>query len=359
MIPEVKSALKISTARAEKNLTKEQKRFNLLIEKIEIKKQQLAELKIETTAFYELFAQEYQPELQKIKGLKIEFLLKLDRAGRSTQLSKREKKTLAELIHTLAYQILDIDSDAALKELCRYWCGVDLDQEYEAKQRQAADMPGSQRSATFSMDTPGDVDLTNPATGAEKIEAMRPDKLLHSEPAKPDAESQPSAKRIAKQARIAQQQKDLSLSIREVYRKLVSMLHPDRELDQQKRAEKNRLMQNVNIAYEARDLLQLLELQLQLEQIDQGHLDNLSETKLKHYVQVLADQERALADQISYLSAQFYRQFDLSEAKQISTLKRSLAADIKALKTISKRLKSDMELLRKLPDIKMYLSLLG
>jgi hypothetical protein len=42
-------------------------------------------------------------------------------------------------------------------------------------------------------------------------------------------------------------------------------------------------MQRVNRAYEAQDLLALLELQLQIEQIDESHIANAGEQRLKHY----------------------------------------------------------------------------
>lgn len=78
--------------------------------------------------------------------------------------------------------------------------------------------------------------------------------------------------------------------MREVYRKLASALHPGREPDERQREAKTALMQRVNQAYEANDLLVLLELQLQIEQIDASQIANASEQRLKHYNKVLSDQ---------------------------------------------------------------------
>ena len=86
-----------------------------------------------------------------------------------------------------------------------------------------------------------------------------------------------------------------SQSIRDVYRRLASALHPDRETDPDEAKRKTALMQRVNAAYASNNLLQLLELQLELEHIDQAALDNISEERLQHYNQILKQQLAELA----------------------------------------------------------------
>lgn len=53
-------------------------------------------------------------------------------------------------------------------------------------------------------------------------------------------------------------------------------------------------MQRVNVAYAANDLLGLLELQLEIEQIDQAGLNNLSEERIKQYNKILDGQLREI-----------------------------------------------------------------
>ena len=47
-------------------------------------------------------------------------------------------------------------------------------------------------------------------------------------------------------------------------------------------------------AYEANELLTLLRLQLELQRIDQAHLENLAEDQLRHYNKLLREQAREL-----------------------------------------------------------------
>jgi len=87
-------------------------------------------------------------------------------------------------------------------------------------------------------------------------------------------------------------------SIQEIFRKLASILHPDRETDLAEKERKTALMQRVNIAYTNRDLLDLFKLQFEAEQIDPSDLDRLSEEKLIRYNNILHEQLDELKYQI-------------------------------------------------------------
>ena len=95
-------------------------------------------------------------------------------------------------------------------------------------------------------------------------------------------------------------------------------MHPDREPDEQERERKTKLMQKVNVAYGKKDLLQLLELQLAVEQIDQAHLNNLSEDRLKHFNKVLQEQFNELSEEIEDIEFAFKRQMNLSPMVNLS-----------------------------------------
>ena len=62
------------------------------------------------------------------------------------------------------------------------------------------------------------------------------------------------------------------MSIRELYRKLASVLHPDKEHDAEVRAEKTELMKKLNNAYRDNDIETLMNMQMELTQSDLGDL---------------------------------------------------------------------------------------
>jgi hypothetical protein len=99
---------------------------------------------------------------------------------------------------------------------------------------------------------------------------------------------------LARERRQEAEADRLKQSVRDIFRKLASELHPDREPDAAERERKTALMQRVNVAYAANDLLGLLELQLEVEQLDQAGLDNLGEERIKQYNKILDGQLREL-----------------------------------------------------------------
>ena len=122
--------------------------------------------------------------------------------------------------------------------------------------------------------------------------------------AAPDAEPQPEpgpwkdAPKSAREERAEAQEAKLKQSVREIYRKLVSALHPDREQDPVARDRKTALMQRVNSAYEANDFLGLLELQIEIDQIDLAGLDRMDEQRIKDFNAVLSRQVAELSQEV-------------------------------------------------------------
>ena len=100
-------------------------------------------------------------------------------------------------------------------------------------------------------------------------------------------------------------------SLRTVFRKLASALHPDRASDAADAERRTALMQRANAAYAADDLLALLTLQLEIEQIDAAHLRGASEAQLKHFNAVLQEQFDELQSEIALKERAFCAEFSL------------------------------------------------
>jgi sulfite reductase alpha subunit-like flavoprotein len=118
--------------------------------------------------------------------------------------------------------------------------------------------------------------------------------------------------RPTKAARAREQAaKDVSQSVREVYRKLASSLHPDREVDPAERERKTRLMQSANQAYEQGDLLHLLSMQISLLQGDAKTLAQADDARLKVYCAALREQQGVLEQEIAECEAPIRRIFEM------------------------------------------------
>ena len=109
------------------------------------------------------------------------------------------------------------------------------------------------------------------------------------------------AKLKRQQDKQAQAEKLVNQSLKTVYLKIASIIHPDREPDDSKKAEKTELLQRANEAYEQEDLFFLLKLQLEVEQSKNGSNKGLSAEQVRFYQQALEAQSQSLKKQIQEL----------------------------------------------------------
>jgi hypothetical protein len=148
----------------------------------------------------------------------------------------------------------------------------------------------------------------------------------------------------AARAKREQAAKEVNQSLRDVFRKLVSALHPDREPDSTERARKNQLMQRVNQAYEANDLLTLLGLQLEIEQIDATHLSSTGAERLAHYNQILREQLTRLEAELESIVEPYRELMGLwsGRALTVAEVDRKLTMDITQLREVLRQLTQDL-----------------
>jgi curved DNA-binding protein CbpA len=171
------------------------------------------------------------------------------------------------------------------------------------------------------------------------------------------AKRKKSTKQLAREARQQAEERQISQSIREVYRKLASALHPDRETDPQERDRKTALMQRANQAYDKNNLLQLLELQLELEHIDQTAINNISEDRLKRYNKILKEQLAELEYETLHVEGEFRARFGVSPfaAMTPATLMRSLASDIVGIRQAIRDIEKDLLAFEDVKKLKLRL----
>lgn len=291
-------------------LSKDQKAFNTLIKKIEARRATLADWDTAIPRFKQKYASDLLPLQEKEMDLQSQLAQALDRAHEQKGLTKGEKRKLAVLIVDLVEAVLDGREDGELKALYNKYSQSDFDAE------EAARLEGmkSLLEGVLGMDLGEDVDMRSAEDVLKRVETQY--WAQHEEAQAKQASRKKTAREQAREARLAAEEKQLSQSIREVYRKLASSLHPDREPDPVEKQRKTELMQRANEAYEKGNLLQLLELQLQLEHIDQAHLAAVGPEWLKHYIKILKGQLSELDMEIQRVEDQFAAQFGLPPFEQ-------------------------------------------
>jgi hypothetical protein len=136
------------------------------------------------------------------------------------------------------------------------------------------------------------------------------------------AQREPSPAALLEQ----QGQQDASVTLRTLYRQLASALHPDRASDEAERARMTALMSAANAAYDRRDLLALLDLQLQAELADPDHLERLSAQRLQAVTRLLKEQAASLERERQGEQQRWLHQLDLPAGSRLdaATLERQL-----------------------------------
>ena len=280
--------LHLSPADASTPPSAEQQRFDRLQEDIAAQRALLDAWTTAIDAHAQRYLRDYLPLHAQYRDLHVELLDFLDHAASGgMRLGRTDAQTLHGLIAQMAESLLlGEDDDTRRRHLAgmhdRYAPArqavpeTDADDEAEALLRHVEDQMDAARAR------------------ADAARAQR------------RAERQRKGSTRAQQAHRQQEEVvQATQSVRAVYRQLVSALHPDREPDEAERQRKTALMQRVNEAYAANRLLDLLQLQLEIEQIDARHLQDLADAQLAHYNRVLAGQLAGLKQEVRAVEAGF------------------------------------------------------
>lgn len=201
-------------------------------------------------------------------------------------------------------------------------------------------------SASFGIELNEDTDIDSPEA---LMEAM-----LRQARAQQEAAEQARAARQARRKQTPRQQQqlrdaqDAEKAVRDIYRKLASALHPDRAADDAERACKAELMAQVNAANDQKDLLALLQLQLQIEQLNPQDVAAMAEDKLRHFNRLLKEQAQSLQQQVSLAEHQLRTDFELGynrtvTAQAIDTALRSKARHMQQTIAAMKRDLADIQ----------------
>src|SRR5487761_2129181 len=305
--------LSIVTGKDHPHLSKEQKVFNTLIKKIEERRASLAVWQEIIPVYRKQYTSDFIPLLDTLQEIQIKLVHCLDRACDRKGLTSSERRMLHELISGMAADLALERNDEALKNIYNKHSGSDLDEE------EAASLDGlkSMLEEVIGVDLGDDLDMSNPEEILKRARAHMHEQQAQSEAGQQAREERQAtrkktAKQIAKESKQQEEELQTSQSIRELYRKLASALHPDREPDPQERERKTHLMQRINQAYDKKNLLLLLELQLELEHIDQNTINNITASRLKHYNKILKEQLNELEHEIFVTEDMFKLQFDIS-----------------------------------------------
>ncbi len=304
-----------------------QKEFNRLVNQIETGRESLAQWRAFALNYEQKLASDYDPQWRIFQSRQADLVRALDEAlGRvlgTKILTKSEQKAVKDVICEMAEHLVADTGDQTLEQIYNKYSDV----EFAARQATALEHIKANAAEIFgvALDNADELDSFDDIT-AQLQRQVEAERQRRADAATGHGTQRKTGKQANKQnatqkAAAAKQDAaeiEASLSLREIYRKLVSALHPDREPDPTERARKTALMQRVNEAYEKRDLLQLLELQVAIMQIDERAMAAVSEDRLKHFNKILQEQWFQLQHDIMQVQMPFREQLGLGLHQNLS-----------------------------------------
>ena len=330
-------------------LTPAQRKFNQLIERLTLQRQELARWQAFRQIYQQQLAEHYQPVLARLREKQIAMVRLLDRALDGKALGKHERAKVRDILSDLLSQLLAESQDPELVRLHDKYA----DRSYADEQQEHLEVMRTLASEALGVD----VEAYQGGESPEELADWLDEQLREDRPEPQQPRRKKSAKAIVRETLRDEAAQGATRAVREVFRKLVSELHPDRETDPAEHARKTELMQRVNQAYKAGDLLALLELQLSIEQIDLKDLAGLAEERLRHYIHVLEDQSRRLRDELAEFIAPFAMAMGESPTRKLSPaiVQRALEADIREIQVLVRTLEADLVRFLDIPTFKRSL----
>lgn len=345
----------VGVAGSTNTLTKEQQQFNKLISQIEATRKDLAIWREFVPQFQQRVAGEAEPLAARMRVRRIEMVKLLDQSLDRKGLTKHQRLKIVDILHDeIGHLLADGNDDAELVRLH----DKHSEMSYADTQRENMELTQALAQDVFGVD----LDAGGGSDDPQEMFRRLGEKLFGAEQEPtptPERARKKSAKTLAREALREQTALGATKAVREIYRKLASELHPDRESDAAERARKTQLMQQVNKAYEARDLLALLELQLRIEQIDPAALANTARERLVHYNHVLTEQLQRLREELSEITAPFVQTLSMAGryVRQLrpETVMRSLESEIAELNASLSAIETDLDGFRDIDTLKRWL----
>ncbi|WP_115047169.1 J domain-containing protein [Xanthomonas arboricola] len=282
-------------------LSPARKRFDRLLRDLERHRADLQAWQLARSQWRERYHAELQPLLDHRGAADIALVEALDRAHATVKLGKADRAFLSELLCDIAAPLIEAGHEA-LRAIYDRHSAVGYDQEVAESDALMKQILGQ----AYGLDADELEGIESP----EELYARVSERLQH-EHAQQQQQQQRRAQRRKRAEKQAVGENAEPPPLRELYRKLAGNLHPDRARDADDHAARTILMQRLNAAYKAGDLLGLLELQAEIGLMDARSVDAMSAARLQEYNRELDRQCRQLQQQLQQQADEFCAEYGL------------------------------------------------
>ncbi|WP_162428389.1 coiled-coil domain-containing protein [Pontibacter pudoricolor] len=335
----------ISTS-AERKLSQLQQEFNQKTGQIELLKKEISARRESINTAQKRVEKELRPIIQQQLEKRVELANLLDQAFSLPIFSIREKLKISALIENITFDLISNYERRDMIEL------HDRYAEFTYAERTA--FTAEDADETIADDEPTIEDNFDDLDDFERIQAQLDREREQREQEKQNRQKNRKTKaQLAKEAQAKAELSNISRASRRVYTELAKQLHPDKELDETKRAWKEEAMKRVTQAYHHDDFFELLRLQMEFMQEQGQPLDTLQDEQLQYYVKILTDQLDELKAEFQALAngpdAGFYTRFCGSPKQmdqKFKSAKEDLTRELEQLKQNVRTLQDDPQMIK-------------
>jgi hypothetical protein len=338
--------LKVNAAQ----LSAEQERFNKLIERVASLTRQTETHRSWAERYIPLRTNTVGPLRKQRDALKRAMVLFLHQRLGGTDLGAAQRRMASRLVCSMSASFA-AQGDAEMQALHDAYS----EQSFAQNQSAAASVTLAMLEEHYGID----LDLINTQGSPDEVLRAAMQHLRERD----EAEQAQRAARKAKRPKTARQEEahlkdqDANSALKTIYRQLASALHPDREADPEARKHKTALMGEANAAYERRDLLALLQLQLRIEQVDSVSIGRMAHSRLVALSRLLSEQSKALSQDLLRLQLQLFDAFSLHHGTRVSETRivGSIEEERQALQAAIDQMEADTTLVQDPAQLKRWL----
>jgi hypothetical protein len=272
-----------------------QKKYRLALKKITVLETQIIEHKKILDGYLEKWLKEAFPIEKKISTTQKKIAGLIDRETEGMKFGKNQKMLLSDFMLNLLNEAFAIEEPTE-KEYALYKKYDSADPDFpDGMDESLGDEVIMELQKELLEETGVWIDIEIFKKGPEAVREAIAELEGKTEKERNKKGTEKQRQKAAKEKKRGQVQLK---SVRNLYLSLAKVLHPDTEMDNQLRLEKENLMKQVSTAYKANDLLALLSIEHQWLDRDDSHLENLSEDTLQTYIQIFQQQARDLRNQL-------------------------------------------------------------
>ena len=338
--------LKLSVQQDSQNLSPQQKKLNRLIEQIEQQKIQLAAWQKTQAEIQQQARKTLVPIYTELHNILFQQLEQLWNSLQSYEFSKADIAQLDNKIQNLtailkSSQVLSEQQKLKVTQIDHFY-QQHTEHNQAKKNKKKPTIESHNPIETYDQNSdhePKDIDLDSYEYDEQQHEVGREQHRL-----KRQKQKREQAQKMAEQ------------SLKTVYLKIASIIHPDREQDEQLKVEKTEMLQHANQAYEQQDLFYLLKLQIQVEQNRGVAQKGLSNEQVKFYQLSLEAQSQNLQSQLEEIFVSFHLSSHVNTKQlKMSDVYKVIDKDATELKQQLKWEKERLKHMKKVSGVKMLL----